>query len=189
MSQFQFGVRAGLSSASYSASDFVKGVKYNVEKSKDSNFGFHFGVIGQVEVLGFFFQPELLLSSIGNTYKISDAGTGLNSVSKTDRSFNFDFPLILGYKLGPVKFELGPTGRIMLSNSSELSDYTGYESKFNTTTWGLQTGVGLELLGLTADLKYEIGLSKFSDGINIDGKPVNFDSRVSQWVLSVGYFF
>jgi hypothetical protein len=189
MSQLQFGVRAGLTSASYTSSDFVQGTNYIVKKSETAEYGYHFGVIGQLEILGFFFQPELLISSIGNSYSITGVVANAQTVTKTDRSYNLDFPLILGYKLGPAKFEIGPTGRIMLANTSELYDYTGYQSKFNTASWALQTGVGLELIGLTVDLKYEIGLSKYGKGIEIAGVTKNFDSRVSQWVLSVGYFF
>jgi hypothetical protein len=186
---FDFGIRAGLSSASYKADDLTQGTDYVIKKSDNSEFGYHLGVIGQFELLGLLVQPELLLSTISNKYKISEAATPQNIVTKNDRTFNLDFPIILGYKIGPAKLEAGPVGRILIANFSQLKDYTGYENQFNRASWAFQAGAGLQLLGLTVDLKYEFGLSKLGSGIKVGGVERKFDSRVNQFVLSVGYFF
>jgi hypothetical protein len=187
--QFKLGVRAGVSSASYKADDFTQGGNYIIQKASTADFGFHLGLIGQVGLGPIVLQPELLLSTIGNKYKITDATNQAVSVTKNDRSYNIDFPLIVGYKISILKLEAGPTGRFLLGKTSQLKDYTGYETKFNSATWAFQTGVGVDLLGITADLKYEFPLSKYGDGITVGGVDRKFDSRVRQFILSVGIFF
>jgi hypothetical protein len=42
---------------------------------------------------------------------------------------------------------------------------------------------------LAVDLRYEGSLSKLGDGMTIGGQKCNFDSRISQWVFGVGYWF
>jgi hypothetical protein len=186
-SQLQLGLRAGVSSASYNAGDFTDG-EYMVEKSKDAQYGYHIGLFGQIKLLSLFVQPELLLSTISNKYDISNRAGDVN-VSKIDRTFNLDIPIMVGYMMGPIKLQAGPTARILLFNKSQLKDYTGYETQLKRASWAAQAGVGLQLTKLTVDLKYEFGLSKLGSGIKVEGEEYKFDSRVNQFVLSLGYFF
>lgn len=183
-SQIKLGVRAGLSSSSYSASDFTS-PDYVVKKSNDASFGYHFGLFGQVKLLGFFVQPELLLTSIGNSYELKDVSKN-TSKSINDRTYNLDIPIIFGYKFGPAKLEAGPVARINLGNVSNNSDY---KYNFNTASWAFQVGAGLQISRISVDLKYEFGLSKLGSGVNIGGVERKFEPRVSQFVLSIGYFF
>ena len=183
-SQIKLGVRAGLSSASYSASDFTS-TDYIVKKSSDASFGYHFGLFGQVKLLGFFVQPELLLTSIGNNYELKNVAAN-TSKSVSDRTYNLDIPIIFGYKFGPAKLEAGPVARINLANTTNYSDY---KYNFNTASWAFQLGAGLQISRISVDLKYEFGLSKLGSGVSVGGVERKFEPRVSQFVLSVGYFF
>ena len=65
-----------------------------------------------------------------------------------------------------------------------------YKEEFNGATWGYQIGVGLDILKkVTIDLKYEGNLSKLADGVKIGDQTMNFDSRNSQFVATLGFFF
>ncbi len=65
-----------------------------------------------------------------------------------------------------------------------------YKEEFNGATWGYQVGVGLDLgKKITIDVKYEGNLSKLADGVKIAGETRSFDSRNSQFVASLGFFF
>jgi len=183
-SQIKLGIRAGLSTASYTASDY-NDVNYSIKKLGDAEYGYHFGLIGQVKLFGIFVQPELLLTSASNSYRLNDiyykSETKINN-----KTYNLEFPIIFGYKIGLAKLEAGPVGSILLYNSSSNSSYN---YNFNSATWAFQVGAGLELFKFTADLKYEFGLSNLGSGVTINGHEYPFAPKVSQLIFSIGYFF
>jgi hypothetical protein len=186
--QVRLGVTAGISSASYNTSDLARGTTYVVEKSKSADFGYHFGLMGQAKLLSLVFQPELLLSSIGNQYKISDLENATAYI-KSERTYNLEFPLILAYAIGPLKIEAGPVGRILMFHKNGFSELANVKNKMNTATWAFQAGVGFQLFKITADLRYEFALSQLGDNVTIDGINYNMDTKVRQFVFGIGVFF
>ena len=97
---------------------------------------------------------------------------------------------MIGYKFGPARIQGGAIATIMLNSSSVLKDYDNYDEEFNCATWCYQVGLGLALgKKLTIDAKDEGNLSKLGDGIKGGGETRSFDSRNSQSVVSLGYFF
>ena len=57
---------------------------------KDSNTGYHFGILGSFVFPGFFFQPELLVVGTGH-YMQLEPNDGIGSEEFFTQKFNFTF--------------------------------------------------------------------------------------------------
>ena len=143
-------------------------------------------------ILKLYVLPELLFTSTGGEVEVTEFFTnGDDAITKIkEQSFNkIDIPIMVGYKVGPLRLQVGPIASIVVSNKSALKDYD-IEEEFNGATWGYQAGLGLDIgKKITIDVKYEGSLSKLANGINISGQSFDFDSRSSQIVASLGFFF
>lgn len=198
--QIKYGIRAGVSSSSLSLNDAISIVQSDNTtqelklKAQDSKLGFHFGGFAQISIAGFFVQPELLLSSTGGDVAVEDVLNNTKTIAK-QRFLRMDIPLIAGMKFGPARIGIGPVASFNLSSNDELKNIiidevdggNSASEKFETATWALQAGVGLDIFNkLVLDFKYEFGLSKLGKGITIDGKDYPFSQRNSQFIFSVG---
>ena len=187
----KFGVCAGLSSSSVHFSD-VKNVvsgsqSYNIVAA-NATVGFHFGLFGRIKIANVFIQPELLFTSSGGQVKIQQAGQP--DVIKNQKFNKIDIPVLAGLKFGPARIEAGPVASFMLSQKADFLDATAYKADFKKATIGYQAGVGLDFFKtITIDLKYEGSLSKIGNGITVGTNSYPFDSRNSQFILSLGLFF
>ena len=188
-SQIKFGVRAGVSSSTIKASDITQG-NYQVSSLSNAKVGFHVGLMSQISIFSLYLQPEFLFSSTGGEVQVKDITTGATKV--TDQKFNkLDIPVIVGKRFGPARLGLGPVASIILNKPSDVVEPggTSFASKFNSATFGYQLDLGLDVWKFAFDLKYEGNLSKLGSGVNIGGTERKFDSRNSQFLLSVGLFF
>src|SRR6056297_3205303 len=197
--QIKFGIKAGLTSTSIKADEVYTDINdANIEKlkvkGKNANVGFQGGIFSRITIVNFYVQPELLFTSTSGEVEVTtiyDSGDPV-SVVKDQKFRQLDFPIMLGYKLGPIRLQAGPVGTIMLSSDPALSmvETMDVKEEFNGATWGYQVGVGLDILKkVTIDVKYEGNLSKLGDGVEIAGQTRDFDSRNSQFVATVGIFF
>ena len=187
---FKWGIKAGLSSSrvNFDTKTLVNGADQYEIKSGDALVGMHFGLVSRVQFLGFYAQPELYFSSTGGDVKIKDITANTETI-KSQKFSRIDIPVIVGWKFGPARVGVGPVASIILSDKSVLKDYTGYEEQFNKATFGYQVGVGLDFWKLGVDLRYEGSLSKLGDGVKIGGQTRSFDSRNSQLLASVSFYF
>jgi len=185
----KFGLIAGVSNSTFLQKNVTTGSDYVVIKMPYSDYGIHAGGFFRLNVGVFIFQPELYLSSISNTYKISnpDPFSAVKNVYRNDRNFNVELPVLFGVKAGPVRFMLGPSGRLVLFNLNQLKDYTGYNVQFNRALWSIQTGIGIDIDRFQLNLKYEFGVSKIANGIVVDGVNRTFDTRANQILVSIGW--
>ncbi len=192
--QVKFGVRGGLSSTDLKPGSFVVTNQAAAEEftlsTKEANYGYHLGVFLQAGGEKFFIQPEVLFNSSSVDYTLTGDGAGelMNSIfSETYR--NVDIPIMLGFKLGPLRLQGGPVGHLHLDSSSDLTDFQGYEENFKTMTYGYQTGIGLDFWKFVIDLKYEGNFSNFGDHFTFFGNQFSFDQRPGRVVASVGIAF
>ena len=187
---FKLGVKAGLS---YSQINFDSktlinnNTEYEV-KSGDALVGMHFGLVSRLQLLGLFVQPELYFSSTGGDVKIKNLTTNVETI-ETQKFGRVDIPVIIGWKFGPARVGIGPVASIIVSDKAVLKDYTGYDEQFNKATFGYQVGAGLDVWRLSVDLRYEGSLSKLGDGVKVGNQTRSFDSRNSQLIGSLSYFF
>lgn len=193
--QVKFGLKAGITSTSISVNDLIvvddTGLNDLLVKGANSKVGIQGGLMARITILKLYVQPELLFTSTGGEVEVTEYSTGNPITTIENQKFNkIDIPIMVGYKIGPLRLQAGPIASIVVSNKSVLEDYTNYEEEFNGATWGYQAGLGLDIgKKLTIDVKYEGSLSKLADGVNIGSQSFDFDSRTSQTVFSLGYFF
>ena len=185
---FDLGVKAGYQAAklSYQKADIKDGFSNH----------FVIGLFGRVNIGKFYVQPEVLYFKTSNVFDLGvspiDIGnndfiipTGAN-VNLTLNQMNLQVPVLLGLNildLGvlSLRAQVGPTANFVLQ-SKTLIDYSytisgggtqqaeantdkGFDTK--TIAWGLQAGLGLDLLKfITLDVNYNFGLSKVFNGLN-----------------------
>jgi len=168
--QFSLGVKAG---ANYSTID-----ANNLNNSSVAGYQ-----VGAFARLGgsVYLQPELYLSSTGGQFQ-SGNGTYTGNVKFT----NLDLPILLGARFGgnSMNFRImaGPVFTSILNTSESLSQnfstaYTDFKNYKSATIDG-QAGFGLDFGPLTADLRYQAGLTHVND---VHAQKQNL------WALSVGF--
>jgi len=194
-SQIKFGLKAGLSTTNLSM-ETLKTVtsgttSYTVDALTTAKYGFHGGAFMRLTLLGFYIQPELLFSSRTNEYTVTDIASPSISLTKKQTFNKLDIPVMLGFKLGPVRLNAGPSGSILINSPKDLIDDHNLKSNYNKMTIGYQAGVGVDILKmLTIDLRYEGSLKKYQNQIeNLTGTKVNLDDRANAFLLSVGIIF
>ena len=96
---------------------------------------------------------------------------------------------MFGAKLGTLRLGVGPIGSFIVSNETNLSDLTGYETTLKSATIGYQLAAGLDIWKVGLDIRYEGNLSQLGDYIEVGGQQVNFDSRAKQVIFSLSYIF
>ena len=161
--EFGIGFKAGYTS-SLGIGNLGEISGYNMESVKsDVANGFHAGVLlrmgGRV-----YFQPELLYNMQKNRYQFNynDATYNKRIVVST-----IDLPLLVGLKLFDLRifnmrFAIGPKVRFNAGSLSEFSDpdgqiFSGIADQLRKASFGLETGLGFELLNLiNLDVRYNL---------------------------------
>ena len=200
--QIQFGVKAGITSTSIKVDEVISDINTIdpdatfdelIIKGKNAKIGFQGGIFSRITIAKIYVQPELLFTSTSGEVEVTAIdGANITSQIRDQKYRQIDFPIMLGYKFGPARIQAGPVGTIVLSTDPSLDGFMGmdYEEEFNGATWGYQVGVGLDIgKKLTIDIKYEGNLSKLADGVKIGDETLDFDSRNTQFVASLGIFF
>jgi hypothetical protein len=162
--KFDLGVKGGVN---FSKLSFDK-EDYNAESVTKSHFG-AFGRIGWDRV---FIQPEIYYSG---------RGVDVNSATNTLSSLDFktvDVPVLLGVSLIKgklVDFHLigGPVFSGITSKSIE-GDAFKNRSFYEDYYFGLQYGLGIDILFFTLDARMENSLGDCYSGPNVAGKNQSF---------------
>jgi hypothetical protein len=157
--------------------------KINTDNLNESTrTGYQAGIFARVGN-AFYLQPEVYLSSTGGKFTTTDGNFHAN-VDFT----NVSVPLLLGHSFGSknLNFRLmaGPIYTYTLNKSESFSDNTNAAindfGHYKNSTIGFQAGGGVDIGPITADLRYEGGLTKISD---------DFGQRQNLWALSIGFKF
>ena len=168
--QFSLGIKGGV--------DFSKINTDNLNSSTTT--GYQAGIFARIGT-GLYLQPELYLSSAGGKFNSDD-----NAYSARVKFTNLNVPLLVGEQFGgkDLNFRVmaGPIYTSQLSKSESFSQnfnnaYNDF-GHYNNSTLGFQAGAGVDIGAITADLRYEGGLTK----INPD-----YGQRQNLWALSVGF--
>ena len=196
-SQIKFGLKAGVSTTSLSMPT-IKTVtsgttSFTVDGLTAAKYGFHGGAFVRLTFFGVYIQPELLFSTRTNEYTVTNVTNQASPVAYVAKqSFNkLDIPVMLGFKLGPLRLNAGPTGSLLINSPKSIITNPDYKNNYNRMTIGYQAGLGFDLLNfLTFDLRYEGNLKKYQNQIqSLTGKKYNLDDRPNAFVFSVGIMF
>jgi hypothetical protein len=192
-SQFELGIKAGLSSIDLSPESILINNGDNTTEISiaQANYGFHFGLYTRVRIANIFIEPSFLFNSNSVDYNLEEQifDTGIITSIKSETYNNLDIPFMIGMKMGFFRIQGGPVAHIFINSASELTAINGYSQKFKEATYGFQGGIGLDILKIRLDLNYETNLSRFGGEIDIDGTPYQFDQRPARLVASLGIRF
>jgi len=197
ISQVNFGLKLGLNTTSVTMDDLntitSAGTMYTVEKLKGANFGIHGGLFVRLKISKLYIQPELLLSTRTNEYTVTNITNLTHPLDSTviQKFTKLDIPVMIGFKLGPLRLNAGPSASLLLNSPADLIKDPKFKTIYSNLTFGYQAGVGIDLLNkLTIDLRYEGSLQKYQNKIeNAVGVPVTLDDRPNAFLVSVGMFF
>jgi hypothetical protein len=196
-SQLKFGLKAGVSTTSLSMPT-IKTVtsgttSFTVDGLTSAKYGFNGGAFVRLTFFGIYVQPELLFSTRTNEYTVVDKNNPLPSGTYiAKQSFNkLDIPVMLGFKLGPIRLNAGPTGSLLINSPKAIITNPDFKNNYSKMTIGYQAGLGFDLFNfLTFDVRYEGNLKKYQNQIqNLAGSKYNLDDRPNAFIFSVGIMF
>jgi hypothetical protein len=174
--QFSLGAKAGI--------NFSKINTNNVSES--SVTGYQAGLFARFGS-SLYLQPELYLASSGGKFDFSNNNNTVTTNGKVTFT-SLNVPLLIGKGFGGdnLNFRImaGPVYSYLMDKNQSFSDNVSgaYQDfgDYKKSTLGYQVGGGVDIGHITADLRYEGGLTKIND---------NFGQRQNIWALSVGFKF
>lgn len=188
--QVKFGIKAGASSTNLNTNELQILDQGGADRLKialdNSDLGIFGGFVIQFQFGNFIVQPEVYYNSNSSSFDVDSFS--IKQITKEKYQY-LDVPVLLGYKLGPLRLMGGPVGHVFLSSTSGLFDFEGYEQDFKDLTLGWQAGIGLDIWKIMVDLRYEGNFSKFGNHINFFGNQYEFDKSPSSFVLSLAWTF
>lgn len=141
---------------------------YNIHNSNsvkyDSRTGFHLGLLGHIHLskqVGF--QPELVYSSQGASYKTGNSKTTLNLGY-------INVPLMLQYMFdNGFRLEAGPQiGFLINAKAKNGSTSVDIKDNFKKVDVGIGAGIGyISTSGFGVDARYNLGLSNINDNSTV----------------------
>jgi len=188
-SQLKFGIKAGGQSTSFPDYTLGSGAA-TVDALADATWGFHAGLFTRITILGFYVQPELIFATNTFEYNVKEVATDPGII--VPQKFNrLQIPVLLGFKLGPLRLNAGPAASIQMGSPKDLINDPNFEEMYKGATWGYQAGVGLDLLKkFTLDARYAGSLGeKFGDAVTISGQSFKLDYAQPSFILSFGFIF
>ena len=193
---FSFGIKGGVNYSKLKFDDLnnINGTGLNYNIMEDESFqNFHFGIMTRIKVMNVYLQPELYFNTSGGKVLIEEVQTS-GMTTEYVRSVKYskvDLPVMLGFKIGPLRLNAGPVASVVLSENNEIEEIIpDLESLSKSATIGYQAGLGIDILKfLTLDYRYEGGLSKWGDKLSLGGTDYAFDSRANMHLLSLGILF
>jgi hypothetical protein len=194
-SQAKFGLKAGLSTTNLKMEDLKTltsgDTEYVIDALEGANYGFHGGVFVRFSLAGLYIQPELMITSRTDEYTVEDLDNPASAIIKKQQFNQLELPVMLGFKLGPVRIHGGPSARYLINSPEDLIDDPDYDTIYINFTFGYQAGLGVDIIKrITIDLRYEGSLQKYQTQIqSIVGDDFTLDDRQSAILLSVGFMF
>ena len=172
--------------------------KLSVDRSEiktDLKNSFQFGLYARIGGK-FYVQPELAWLTQGGLFKDEDGK--INSPFKQEVKLKtVQVPVMIGYKLLDLKLVNiramgGPVASFVTDKDIEnkVDNYIApiEQADIKDAIWSIQLGVGADIMKLfTLDIRYNIGLNKVINEVEIEGEPVNFDSKTSGFNITLGW--
>ncbi|MCX2739423.1 porin family protein [Pontibacter anaerobius] len=173
---FQAGVKAGVSSSKVKLTEVHNDPQQYA--TAENITGYHAGAFARLQVLGLLLQPEAILATSGGMVEVQDDP---NSTSVRVEKFKFDrldVPLLVGFNfLRVARVQAGPVASTLLTAKQEGRTVKDY---YDSSDWGYQAGVGVDIGALTVDVRYERINRDFTNTTQqTDGKVKNEQFLVS----------
>lgn len=192
-SNFSLKLKGGVNLSSIRTDLMNSGLSVLANESLKNQVGWVAGLSARVGK-SFFLQPELLLSQKGGQFASSITVMNVLTNKVYDLKYtNLDLPVLIGYKKGIFYGLAGPVASYTLSENSAIKEaVTNYyqdwkENKgLEKAKVGFQIGAGIQVLGITFDLRYE---TSFKNIVNQSILPagIAIDSRQNLFQATVGF--
>jgi hypothetical protein len=184
--QFHLGIKGGVS-----MSKLTTNISDVVEAAKT---GYQLGAFVRIGDK-FHLQPEIYFSA-----KPGQVEFTLPDINDPDKKFNItedinfstvDIPVLVGFRLlkiplGNIRLQAGPVASFVTNSTMTISKdgvelpEDDYPKDFKNFNWAAQFGAGVDVLFLTIDLRYELGITNLYD------KPENASD---DWTYKNNVFF
>lgn len=196
--KISWGPKISISSPTLKLSDLssigMENQAVSLLDQSNPSIGFQLGIFARASFLGFYVQPEVLLSNSSSEISYSDLSDVENPLDLVgDVKLNkLDVPLLFGKRFFKIlRVNGGPVFTLLLSQNVNQPNNTAkeIETNYKDSTVGAQLGIGLDLAIVTIDLRYEIALQNISEGLTIGDTQFAADQRLNQILLSVGMKF
>jgi hypothetical protein len=186
-SQVKFGIKAGAETNTVPTYHVGSG-DATIEALKDAQWGYHAGLFVRVKLGPVYLQPEAVFASTSFDYNVTESSV---TDLKTQTFNRLSVPLLIGFKLGPLRINAGPAASIMIGSPKALIEDPDFDQMYKGSVWGYQAGIGIDLLKrLTLDVRYAGSLGEaFGDQVSIGGQTFKLDYGQSSLLLSVGWMF
>ena len=183
--QFSFGLKVG-----YNASKLHTGL----DSIKSSfNSGFHFGAFFRFGKK-VYIQPEAYYTLQGGIFENNVTNTYNNWKQKVTVG-TLDIPVLVGFKVINLKVinwrvMAGPMVSFVVNSKIKDVSLVGpiQNSDISKLNWYVQAGTGFDVLFLTLDVRYQIGLSQMiKSAQDTKGLSYNLNATNNMWVVSLGF--
>ncbi|HZX63302.1 MAG TPA: porin family protein [Bacteroidales bacterium] len=183
--QFSFGLKVG-----YNASKLHTGL----DSIKSSfNSGFHFGAFFRFGKK-VYIQPEAYYTLQGGIFENNVTNTYNNWKQKVTVG-TLDIPVLVGFKVINLKVinwrvMAGPMVSFVVNSKIKDVSLVGpiQNSDISKLNWYVQAGTGFDVLFLTLDIRYQIGLNQMiKSAQGTTGQPYNLNATNNMWVVSLGF--
>lgn len=187
---FRFGVKGGVNLTTINTENLTyNGLNNFVVQNLEAKTGYVGGVYARIG-RSFFIQPELLFSAKSATVNV------FNSLSPStsrvvDVAYNsLDVPIMLGYKLGIFHVLAGPVASYSMNPDNTISNAIvtnlgSVEDAVSKAYYSYTVGGGIDILGLTLDVRYEGNLTDLSKTVPLP-TGLNFSQKASLWQATLG---
>ena len=206
---FVIGIKGGLNLSQLTMGDFLTtrynangtpALNYNgqvlndnLRQSIDSQTGYAGGVYMRFG-RHLYIQPELLLSQKRATFEIvkNDRPDNPTVEQISTNITTFDVPVLVGLKGGPFRINAGPVASFRIGDNQSYQDalrqYTSGSvgDALSQATLGYQVGGGLDILGLSLDVRHEGMLSDLTSVQLGTPKNAPFRQRLNSWQVTLG---
>jgi hypothetical protein len=172
--QSTFGIKGGINFS-----------KINTDNLNESTVtGYQAGLFARFGS-SFYVQPEVYVASSGGKV---NGNVGTAAYNGDIKFTTLNVPLLLGKSFGDenLNFRLmvGPVYSYIMNQDKNFSaNFSGAYADFgnyNNSTLGYQAGAGVDIGPITADVRYEGGLTEINK---------NYGQKQNLWAVSVGFKF
>nr|WP_321453401.1 porin family protein [uncultured Carboxylicivirga sp.] len=151
------GLKAGFNSTKIKLSD----VPSEIQLKNEAKSGFLIGAYGKLRLTeSFSIQPELYYAKKTSELSLID---GASSESIDGTFHTWDVPIlanlqVLDLSVLKIYTIAGPVASFIAKTKTDIPEWDDFKS----TNWTFQAGAGVEVWRLTADVRYEWGMSDIS---------------------------
>jgi hypothetical protein len=183
----QAGIKGGINLSSIAINN---NFSVNVDKSLATNTGYLVVAYARVGKT-LFFQPEVFFSA--KDYEVN----ALNALTKSNDVVSFsqksiDVPLLVGLKLGIIRIAAGPVASYSFSADASADNalktyFSGTPREIsNRSNFSYQAGIGLDILSLSVDVRYQGAISELSNTMAIP-TGYNYAQNPSFFQATIGF--